>query len=100
MIICLGRLQLTEGCSNSFGSEKTDEGDENEARSKIIVQLSEQVTTLDVENQKLSEELDKAHILLDKLNFQTRSTSKPAQQQQLCITSLAGKSNSQLELSG
>ena len=83
-------------------SEKTDEGDENGARSKIIVQLSEQVTRLDVENQKLSQELDKARVLLDKLTFQTRSTSKQRQQQQLCVnmTRLPRKSNSELELSG
>lgn len=87
---------------------------EDGSRSKLIVQLSEQVTLLDVKNQQLEQELEKAKTLISKFKLKRRtrevSTKTPQKhpqqrhaRQELCVNIASldiGSSSSEVELFG
>ena len=88
---------------------------EDGSRSKLIVQLSEQVTLLDVKNQQLEQQLEKAKTLISKFKLKrrtrevscTKTPQKHPQQkharQELCVNIASldiGSSSSEVELFG
>ena len=101
----------TTGNSNERSAEtRPSDSDEDISctpRYQLVIQLSQQVTTLDVENQELRQELDKTKRLLQKLQpkertIRTRSRTTH-ERQQLCVNMTGldvGSSQSKVELRG
>ena len=96
-----GRKTLSETSQNS---ESVDESSCT-PRNQLIIQLSQQVTTLDVENQELKQELETTKRLLQKLELKERGirTKSRTKREELCVN-MAGlnltTSTSKVELHG
>ena len=113
LFIILDRLrqQITENSDDGRGETRPNLGPDEDPsytpRNQLIIQLSQQVTTLDVENQKLKEELEKTKRLLKKFELKEqgiRTKSRATHERpQLCINMAnldLGHSTSTVELHG
>ena len=106
------RQQKTENSDNGRGQARPnsapDEDPSCTPRNQLVIQLSQQVTTLDVENQELREELEKTKRLLQKFGAKERGISRTKSRAthelpQLCVNMASldlGNSKSKVELQG
>ena len=73
-------------------------------RNQLVIQLSQQVTTLDVENQELKQELEAMKQLLQKFEVKERRvrTKSRTKREEVCVNmaSLHLNSSSKVELHG
>lgn len=99
------RLQTTEESKNDCVGP--DEDPSCTPRNQLIIQLSQQITTLDVENEELRQELDKTKRLLQKFELKERGIRSKSrtkrERQELCVNVARfdfASSTSKVELHG
>ena len=103
----LGSRDTDQGCVESGQNLGAFEDGSSTPRNQLIIKLSQQVTTLDIENQELRQELEKTKRLLQKFELKERGIRRKSrtkhERQELCVkmTSLElNSSTSKLELHG